>query len=193
MRGLPSWFQPRRRHSDWQGPGRLIRAIFPMTSRRGLTEPVISAVADALGARDGYVVKDLFDYDCAPFPNGRSFEVLQVGSCDEVAAEFQRKVTALGYGPTPDRRGILINGEPWKGNAPQAYDALPTLEYTILGPGEQLQGLTIPSGTAGIRMSIARGRILIEGGMEAKRQLRTLFSAYYLIQQRLLSLWKEAR
>ncbi|MFI1092713.1 hypothetical protein [Streptomyces sp. NPDC020917] len=142
-----------------------------MSSRRGLTEPVISAVADALGARDGYVLKDLFDYDHAPFPNGRSFEVLQVGSCDKIAAEIQRRVTALGYGPVPERRGLLLNGEPWKGNDPQADDALPHLAYTILGPGEQLQGLTIPRGTAGIRISISRGRILKEGDSPEAKHL----------------------
>lgn len=126
---------------------------------------MLSAVVDALGARDGYVLEDRLTNGGLDGPWVQRCSVLRSGSPEEVAGEFRRRAAALGYTPEPPERRLIDSARGDSGwRRFEVCHSLPSLEYRIAGSGDEVDGVTVPSSASVLQVHLSPRFTVVENG-----------------------------
>lgn len=153
--------------------GRILRAVIPLGRRVTLIQSMLSAVADALEAREGVVLTDVPGGGGLAGGHNLTVTSIRPGPPEQMVATLVRAAERLGYERDERLRGRTVNG-------PNLYwyrfldvPMLPHLAFTIARPGEQVDGFAVPEGSVGVRFNLSAGSTSFENG----RSLGTLSQA----------------
>jgi hypothetical protein len=153
-----------RRLRQHVGLGRLLRPVVPPSRRKLVFQAMLSAVAGALGARDGVVVTDRLSPTSGITDQYTQWVVtIRPGRPEEVLGTLDGNARALGY---------VRDDRSWPAPATIAprffyrYERvrhLPDLAFALASP-EELRGFAVPDGWVGVVVDIRTGMTESEDG-----------------------------
>jgi hypothetical protein len=150
---------------------RMLRAVIPLGRRSVVVYSMLSAVADAIGAREGTVLADT--PGGGDLAGGLTLKITTIrpGDPQETARTQIAAAQQLGYELDERPRAEVVNAPDvhWYRFADVHW--LPKLAFAIAAPGQSVDGLTVPHGSVGIRFDLFAGSTSYENGKVLKTRL----------------------
>ena len=158
--------------------GRILLAVFPLGRRRVLTQSMLSAVGDAIEAREGTLVTDAPGGGDLAGGSWLTINTIRLGDLEQVKEAQIAAAERLGYELDERPHARVINRPDALVSRFLRVHWLPTLAFTTVPPGEHVDGFSVPKGSVGVRLTLHAGATGFENGQTLRTRLNKATSDY---------------
>jgi hypothetical protein len=134
-------------------------------------QSMLSAVGDAIGAREGTVVTDAPGGGDLAGGAWLTITTIRPGNLEQVSAAQIAAAERLGYELDERPHARVANRPDMLVCRFRRVNWLPTLAFTIASPGERVDGFTVPKGSIGVRLNLHAGSTSFENGKTLSTRL----------------------